>query len=245
MTGPFISILRFDLRAIARDHLLALIVVLITIVISVVFGVGLMRTELGAEPARHWIRYLVILSIISNSGSFGMVFAVLLIEEIETGVRSAIMTTPFPPAQFLLMRTPLLIVLLTMIGTATGWALSFAWDLSALSFPQWVVLALAGALVGPAVMLSLSTFASNRLEAMAMGKFYSWIVTAPILIYMLPTDAWYRHLFMVLPTTPLINAYEAFQNGASVNAYLWLLFGAIYATFLTGLAVHFFLRRQY
>jgi len=243
--NSLIAVLGFDARSLSREQLLGLIVVLLVLGVGVLSFIGWNQADFGVESMRQWIPYLLILSIIANTASFGMVIAVLLIEEVESGVRSAVLTTPFPPATFLIARTLILVVALTITGFVTGLFLDVAWSLQILSPLQWLALSFVTALVGPAVMLSLSAVAANRLEAMAIGKFYSWIVTAPMLIYFLPLGEWYRHLFLILPTTPMINAFEAFRDDQDVLAYTWLLWGTVYSILLAAIAVRQYINKAY
>lgn len=245
MLNSFTSILSFDIRAIARDRFLLLVILMVTLLFSGLSLLGFMREEIGAEHFQPWIAYLLIMAIIANPASFGMVFGVFLIEEVETKVRAALMTTPFPPVLLLLMRTPLLIIILTVMGLVSGIVMSAAWGVNALSFFQWFAIAVSGAVIGVPIMVSISTFATNRIEAMAIGKFYSAFVIPPILMYLIPLDAWYRVLFLIFPTAPTVHAYEAFRQGSDLIGYLWLLLGFAYTAALTALSVKRYLKKSY
>ena len=100
-------------------------------------------------------------------------------------------------------------------------------------------------MIGPVIMIAMSTFASNRVEALAMGKLFSAITTPPALLYLLPADAWYRLVFLIFPTTPVVHAYEAFRQGSDMTGYLWLVWAVLYAGGLTALAVRRYLRKSY
>lgn len=245
MFKGFFAILSLDVRSVSRDQFLLLVSLMVTILFGGFSLIGYFREAVGADMIQQWIPYVLILSIITNPASFGMVFGVFLIEEVETKVRAALMTTPFPPILFVLMRTPLLIILLTTMGLGIGVVMSATWGVNELSFAQWFLISAAGAVIGVPIMISISTIASNRIEAMAMGKFYSAFVIPPILMYLLPADAWYRMLFLVFPTAPVINGYEAFRQGSDSAAYAWLSLGLVYAAVLTAFSMRRYLRKSY
>ena len=245
MLGSLTAILSFDARSIARDQFLLLVVLIVATLFGGLSLVGYMREDVGASVIQPWIPYVLVLAIIANPASFGMVFGVFLIEEMETKVRAALMITPFPPVLFLLMRTPLLILFLTATGLVAGISLSAAWEVSELTLFQWFAVSVSGAFIGVPVMISISTIASNRIEAMASVKFYSAFVIPPILMYLLPSEAWYRMLFLIFPTAPTVHAYEAFREGSDNAAYLWLLLGFVYAAVLTAFSIRRYLRKSY
>jgi len=245
MLRSFSAILAFDVRSISRDQFLLLIILMVATLFGGFSLVGYFREGLGASGIQQWIPYVLILSIIANPASFGMVFGVFLIEEVETKVRAALMTTPFPPILLVMMRTPILIILLTILGLGVGTVISAAWGVDELSLAQWLLISFSGAVIGAPVMISISTIATNRIEAMAMGKFYSAFVIPPMLMYLLPVDAWYRALFLVFPTTLIVHAYEAFRQGSDSVAYGWLILGLAYTAALTTFSVRRYLQKSY
>tara|TARA_R110002072_G_scaffold205996_3_gene363773 strand:- start:155 stop:910 length:756 start_codon:yes stop_codon:yes gene_type:complete len=241
----FAAIMQFDIRLIARDQLLLLIVIMIAVIVAALTLAGHYRAGLGLEGFGQWLPYFLILAVISNPASYGMVFGLLLVEEVETRVRSALLITPVGPVWFVLMRTPLLVVMLTLIGFGMGYGIGTAWGFDALSGVQWLAISAVTAMIGPAIMILMSTFASNRVEALAMGKLFSAITTPPVLLYLLPDDAWYRVAFLIFPTTPVLHAFEAFRQGADVSGYQWLIWAILYAIGLTALAVRRYLAKSY
>ena len=245
MARVFLSVLTFDLKTIARDQFLYLLLFIIVFFYGLFAVIGVNREALGVEDWRQWIPYILILSIITNPSSFGMLFGFVLIEEVETRVRAALLTTPVAPIVMLAMRTPLTIVMLTITALGLVAVMNSAWGApAALALHQWFALSLLAAYVGAVVMVSVATVAGNRVEALALGKFYSGLTAPPALLYLLPADAWQRHLFVVFPTTPIVNAYEAFRQGAD-GGWAWLAGGAAYATLLMALVVRRYLRKSF
>ncbi|MEL7486727.1 MAG: hypothetical protein AAGJ87_05860 [Pseudomonadota bacterium] len=246
MVRRLVSVIAFDMRAVLRDQFMYLLLLIIGVLYGLFAGVGMNREALGVAGLTQWIPYVLILSIITNPSSFGLLFGFLLIEEVETKVRAALMTTPVPPLALLAMRTPLTIVVLTATALLLVASLNAAWGRPvALAFHQWLALAVSAAFIGAAVMISISTLASDRVAALALGKFYSGLTAPPALLYLAPPDAWWRPLFLFFPTTPIVKAYDSFRAGASAAAWAWLAFGVLYVGVLTAFAARRYLRKSY
>jgi len=143
------------------------------------------------------------------------------------------------------MRMPLVWVTLTLSALFLALAINASWQAVRLDWSQWLGLCLTAAFIGPAVMISIASFASNRVEALALGKVCGVFTAPALLLYLTPADAWYRWLFFVFPTAPIIEAYEAFRDGAERAGWLWLLWGALYIAALISLSVRIYLRRSY
>lgn len=238
------SLFKFDARSVARDQFAFLVLLVVVVFFGGFAIVGFYRDALGLSFVQQWLPYILILAIISNPASYGMVFSLLLIEEIETRVRAALLVTPVSRTILILMRTPLIILTLALIGFGSTMAISTVWDVTVITAHQWALLSISTALLGPMIVISMSTIASNRVEAMALGKFYSALVNPPILLYLLPADAWYRALFLVFPTTPIVKAFDAFREGADIEAMMWLGWGWVYALVLTGLVIRHYLKKS-
>ncbi len=232
-----LSIVPFDLKNVLRDELLYLIIAVTGVFLAAIAFVGFNADALGAAGLRPFMKYLTIFALMALPVNFGLVFGLLLIEETETGARAALATTPAAPAVLALWRTPIAAFMVFALGWFYVLALNVAWDGPPLSRLQWGGVIVCAAALTPWVTLSLSTLASTRIEALALGKAYSAITGPPILLYLTPPDALWRHLFLLFPTTPMLKAYDAFLAGADRAAVLWIAWGLAYAALLTFLAV--------
>lgn len=240
-----VTILAFDLRSLARDSLLPTIALLLSVFLGAIAVIGFNRESLGLEFLAPWVPYFVLFSLLTNVSTFGMLFGLILVEEVETGTRAALMVSPVPAARLVLLRTPWLLLLLVVLPPAAAYGIGYAWDVAVFAFVHWVVLAAVVAPLGAAIMISISTFAANRVEALALGKLYGAFTAPPILLAVFPEDAWYRYLLQVLPTAPVVEAFEALEAGRTQSAYLWLLWATIYIALAVFASVRRFVRRSY
>jgi len=240
-----LSMLSFDLRTLLRDHLLAMVAGL-SAIFMVGFGIaGLYRVELGIEHWQPFVPYVLIMFLISNVATYGMLFGLVFVEEVETRARAALMVVPMNPAYQAGLRTVSVLIWLIVQPVLFAWVFSSGWDAVPFGFFEWLALCVALAPLGAVFMIILSTVASNRVEALAMGKFFSSATIPPMLLYLIQDDAWYRALFFVFPTTPAVYAFEAFRAEQSGYAFTWLLLGVAYALGLGVLVMRRFLRKSY
>lgn len=240
-----LSVLPFDLRNVLRDDLLVLIVAMTGVFLGVVAWAGVNAEGLGIQSAQPFMQYVIIFALMSTPVNFGLIFGLMLIEEVETGARAALLTTPTSASLLALLRTPPAAFITFLMGMLYVAAINPPWNAAALSIWQWVALIAAAAALTPAIMISISTFASTRIEALALGKAYSAMTGPPILLYLAPPDAWWRALFLIFPTTPMIKAYDAFRADADLAALAWLGWGFVYVGALTWLALRRFVRLSY
>ncbi|MEM8985741.1 MAG: hypothetical protein AAGC95_03370 [Pseudomonadota bacterium] len=243
--GATMSILRFDAHILLRDNFLTVVAGLTGLILVAFAAVGVFRDTLGVSHFQPWIAYVLIMFLITNVSTYGMLFGLVFVEEVETRVRAALMTTPAPPAYLTLLRTLSVFIWLIVQPFVFAALASAAWGATPLRAWQWGVLCAALAPLGAVFMTVLSTVAANRVEALAMGKFFSIATAPPMLLYLLPPDAWYRHLFLIFPTTPAVKAFEALRAGASGVATAWVLWGVVYAVILLVWAVRRHIRRSY
>ncbi len=241
----FFSILMLDLRSLVRDQFLFMVFLIAAVAVGLIMVAGVNKQAWGIVHLTQWIPYVIIFSIITNPSSFGMMFGLPLIEEAETRVRAALLVAPLPPVQMILMRMPLVWVALTCVALFLAVGVNSTWQAVELAWFEWLALCVAAAFIGPVAMIVISALASNRVEALALGKFIG-VMTAPgALLYLTPPDALYRWLLFVFPTAPIIEAYEAFRAGASGAAWLWLGWAMLYIAALIALSVRLYLRRSY
>ncbi|MEM7663123.1 MAG: hypothetical protein AAF292_12825 [Pseudomonadota bacterium] len=240
-----LAILSFDLRTLRRDGFLATVAGLSALLMIGIAIIGVYREDLDVEHLQTWIPYLIIMFLVSNVGTYGMLFGLVFVEEVETRVRAALMVVPVPPVELALLRTANVFLWLIVQPVLLSVILAAGWDLVQVSVFDWFLLCLSLAPLGAVFMIVLSTVASNRVEALAMGKFFSAATIPPMLLYIIADDAWYRHLFLVFPTAPAVHAFEALRAESATAAMTWMIVGAMYALILGALSMRQYVRKSY
>ena len=243
--NPAFSILRFDAMTLARDNFLAVIAGITAILVAVFALAGLYRHELGIDHFQPFVRYFVLIFLVSNVATYGMMFGLIFVEEVESRVRAALMIAPVHAAYLTILRTSSVMVWLTIQPFLFTALVATLWGAVSFGIWPWLALSIALAPLGAVFMIALSTLAANRVEALAFGKFFSMLTLPPMALFLLPAQAWYNFLFLIFPTTPTIYAFNAFEAGEPLTAMLWLLWGMIYSLALIALATRRYIRHSY
>lgn len=240
-----ISVLKADRRTLLRDRFL-IVVAIFTVLFLLGFGIaGIYRDALEITYIQPWVPYILIVFLISNTGTYGMLFGLVFIEEVETRVRAALMVLPINAAYLTITRTLTVVIWLIIQPFILVAGVALAWNAVPFGFIEWLMLCFVLSPLGAVFMVILSTIASNRVEALAVGKFFSIATTTPMLLYLFPAEAWYNHLFLVFPTTPIIHAYEAFRVHETGLAIAWLVGGFIYVMLLLAWATRRYIQKSY
>lgn len=240
-----LSLIGFDIRTLLRDHLLAVIAGVTIVMFMSIALAGHYREALGISHLQPYVPYLLIVFLISNVGTYGMLFGLVFVEEVETRARAALMVVPMPLVHQTLIRTTSVMIWLVLQPIVFVTFVAAGWQAVPFGIFEWFLLCAALAPLGAVFMIVISTVASNRVEALAMGKFFSSVTVPPMLLYLIAEGVWYRQLFLIFPTTPAIHAFEAFRAENSSLAMIWLLVGLIYAVVLWAIAMRWFASKSY
>ncbi len=237
-----LTILSFDARNLIRDRLLFNLVCVMTFVVIGLSAAGIFRQELGIADFAPWVPYLIILFLITNPGTYGLMFGLGLVEEVETQVRQALLLTPVNAVMLIGLRTLVVLVWLIAQGWAFAVCVSTAWGVTALGSVNWLTLSILVSPLGAVLMILTATFAKNRIEALAMGKAFS-VATAPaILSYLVPDQSWFKTLFWIFPTTATVEVFNAIKDESETHATIWISIGSVYVTALilivSGIYIH-------
>jgi hypothetical protein len=167
-----------------------------------------------------------------------------MVDENDTGVRNALAVTPVRPTTLILTRTVVAAAWLCVWPALTMTIMNAAWQAIDLPLLQWAALILSLALLTPALALAIPVLASDKVEALAVFKGLTFVTLAPLAMYFVTADAWYRYLFLLSPTAWAVQALETFLDGSTAG-YLWAGGGGAYALLLLAGAIHFFRRSVY
>jgi fluoroquinolone transport system permease protein len=164
MTSAPAALLRADVRRVARDPLLALLS-LLPLGLAVAFSLN--RDRLVAVlPGSFDLRLITALLLLLTPMMFGLVYGLVLLEERDEGVLTAIAVTPLGRTGFLRRRmtAPFAWTLLASL------AIAFLTSRGAMSHAVLGAAALLAGLQAPMLALFVSAFAGDRVQGMALAK---------------------------------------------------------------------------
>lgn len=236
------SILKLDLRGVARDNVMVLNIGLSVAVMIVITIVGVFKS--GTSWA-EWFPFLLILSVLTGPPAYGFLFGLLMVDERDMGVRAALAVTPVPAIQMLVVRTLTSIILMIVWPLITIYVMNATWQAIDLPFGSWLALVCMLSLVAPLTALAVATYATNKVEAMALFKGINMVAIIPLALYFLPAEAFYRYLFLVLPPAWGVFAFDSLLVGDQAGALAWLAGGAVYLLALLLITVRAYVRSTY
>lgn len=240
MTAVF-SILRLDWKGITRDQVLALNASVSLVIALVICAIGLLR---GDDPAwARWFPPMLALSLLTGPLAWGFLFGLLMVDEKDSGVRSALAITPVSPDRMLLVRSLFSTALMIAWPLVSLSAMNAAWHGVSLSLLQWVPLVTVLSLGAPLTALTVASAANNKVEAMALFKGLNFMALAPLALFLIPADASWRWLFFVLPSTWGLEAFEALRAGRPATG--WLLGAGVFHAALLAIALRAYTRAVY
>ncbi|MBX7102250.1 MAG: hypothetical protein K1X89_31325 [Myxococcaceae bacterium] len=235
-----ISILRLDWKGITRDQVLALNASVSVAVAFIICVIGLLRAD---DPAwARWFSPMLALSLLTGPVSWGFLFGLLMVDEKDSGVRSALAVTPVTPERMLLVRSLFSTGLMVVWPLLSVSAMNAAWRGVPLSLQQWVPLVGVLSLGAPLTALTVAA-ASNKVEAMALFKGLNFLSLTPLALFLVPAEASYRRLFLVLPSTWGFEAFAALRAGRPATG--WLLGAAAFHLVLLAIALRAYTRAVY
>lgn len=240
--SSFVSILNLDARGVMRDNVMLINIGLSVAVVAVITCLGLQKSELGLE---RWFPMLVAISLVTNPGTSGFLFGMLMVEEKDSGVSRALSVVPMRTVSFLAARSVICTALMIVWPVAAIYVMNITWQELPLSSIQVIVIAFSVAFFAPFVALVIPAFAGNKVEALGIFKGLSYIAIVPLALYFTPIDAWYRTVFLISPTAWCVFCFDAFRDGVSVEGYLWGLGGVAYNGILLALAIRHYLVKTY
>lgn len=240
MTAVF-SILRLDWKGITRDQVLALNASVSLAMALVICVIGLLR---GDDPVwARWFPPMLALSLLTGPVSWGFLFGLLMVDEKDSGVRSALVITPVSPNRMLLVRSIFSTALMIAWPLVSLSAMNAAWHGVSLSLLQWVPLVTVLSLGAPLTALTVAAAASNKVEAMALFKGINFLALTPLALFLIPAEASWRRVFLVLPSTWGLEAFDALRAGRSAAG--WLLGAVVFHVLLLAIALRGYTRSVY
>jgi len=235
--GPVLAFLRLDATNVRRDSLLS-VVLTSPVLLALVLRWGYPAAERwatavhGFDLAPHRGLLLALLVVVHVAFIFGMLGALLVLDDADDRSLLALRVTPVTLAGYLGYRT-------AAVAVATALGLVIAVPLAGLvngpPVEVWPALALTAA-CAPLVTLITLVAASNKVEGMAVIKLLGLPVYLPVLTWVV--DAPWTWALAIIPTYWPVRALQAGLEGR-IDAVA-LTGGTVYVA-----AVFVLLRRRY
>lgn len=168
----------------------------------------------------------------------GFVVAMMILDEKDDGVLSAIRVLPISPAAFLAYR----LFMATLIGLVFAFGMLYFSGLTTLTVLPALMAALLFSLISPAVVLFMSTFGDNKVEGLAMYKGINLVLLLPIVSFFVP-DGW-RYAFGFIPDFWSFYLVEALTVHHPLS-WLYLTGGILTHLLLIGILYVQFKRRVF
>ena len=238
-----LSLARNDLFNLRRDPLLiylALVPWLMVLLVRLaVPGLTLWLQEVyGVDLAPYYPLIVSFFFIMEIPMIIGVIMGLLLLDERDDGVITALGVTPVSGLRFVRYRLELMIGLsavhVLICAPLTGLVPPAAW-------PRLVPIALLCSLFAPLLALIMAVFAGNKLEGLALMKALGVLLVGPVAAYFIRSE--WRLVLGLLPSYWWARAYWAMERSGEMWACLGI--GTVYhAALILWLARRFRRRAQ-
>ncbi|MHA6298149.1 hypothetical protein [Devosia sp. CAU 1758] len=232
--NQILTVIRHDIVSITRDSVMINIVVMLFVLAA---AAATLR-HMGVYP-EYWHNTQLLLLLTYMPG-MGYLFAMLIVDELDSGVNQALLVSPASVMGVLWARVamPTLFVIL--------YAFLFIYSARAIDLPfvQWLLPVLTLSLAVSWVTLLVPAISRDKVQALGLFKILNLYVAIATVGLFIPQDAWYRPVLWLTPASWALNGIEAFVAGNGGTGYAWSAGGLVFFGLLVAHAAWLYLRRQ-
>lgn len=232
--SPLLSLAAQDLTSIRRDQVLRNVIALMLLMAA---GAAVIRA-LGHFPG--WWVDIQLLLLLGYMPGMGYLTAVLIVDEMDSGVDRALGVSPLSRGHVLALR----IAMCLLFVLSYGLAMVLVTRMIALPLIQWLPPLLALSLASVWTTITVPALSRDKVQALGLFKALNLYVQIAALYLFIPQDAWYARLLLASPATWSVKSILAFIDGSVAAGYLWALGGAVFWLALIAVSVAAFRRRQ-
>ncbi|OEH94348.1 hypothetical protein [Bacillus solimangrovi] len=230
-----------DVKSIRRDSLLVYVLFmpfLIVIMLRVLMPVAdrFFAEQYGIDVNEYTALILSFFFVLQVPLIFGLVFGFLILDERDENTLLALRVTPLSMKVYMSYRMgSIFLFTLFYILLLLPFTRVYRIEL----FIDTLLIVLLSGLFSLFVLLFLATFASNKVEGLALMKGLGILFLGPIASYFI-TSNW-QYMFGILPTYWPVKAFWEMWDGESY--WFSLLIGGIYFTFLNWVMFKRFIKK--
>lgn len=181
--------------------------------------------------------YILIVASLQTSILYGFVSSFVILEEKDEQVIQAIRILPLSTEWFIIMR----LLFSTCISFISAFLMIRLGGIENIHIPYALILSFMYALIAPIITLTVSTFAKNKVEGLALFKGVDLILLLPIVSFFL--DDFWQFAFYIFPT---FWVYSAFNNTINdTSSLLYFIIGIGYSSTLIVILTLFFKKKVF
>lgn len=232
--SPLIRLAAHDLSSIRRDHVLVNVVGLMLVILAAAVALRVMGYF------SEWWATIQILLLIAYMPAMGYLSAMLIVDELDSGVHRALRVTPLSYGHVLMLRSATCILFVLSYGLV----MVLGTRMIELPLAQWLPPLLALSLSSVWMTTTVPAFSRDKVQALGLFKVLNlYVGTAALLLFLSP-DSWYAQLLLLSPAAWSVKSLLAFIDGAEATGYYWALGGFVFWGILIAISLTTLQRRQ-
>ncbi|MGF1473365.1 MAG: ABC transporter permease [Rubrobacteraceae bacterium] len=232
-----------DLKSIFRDSLLIYMLIIPPIMVLAVrlilpWLTGRLAESFGFDLVPYYPMLLSFFFVLQLPLVFGLLVGLLILDERDDDTLTALRVTPISITGYALYRGGAAILLSTLYVIL---ALPLTGLMPLTVLPALIPIALVSGIMAPLFGLVLATFASNKVEGLALMKALGIFLLGPLAAYFIGSN--WQLLLGILPTYWPAKAFWVASDGGNYIPYF--LVGAAYNLFLLALLLTRFQKKVF
>ncbi|MBX9846532.1 MAG: hypothetical protein K2Z80_32465 [Xanthobacteraceae bacterium] len=232
--SPFLSLATHDLASIRRDQVLRNVIGLMLLMVAIAAVVR----AFGYFPD-WWINIQLVL-LLGYMPGVGYLSAVLIVDEMDSGVERALRVSPLRRSHALAVRMAMCVLFVLSYGLV----MVLVTRMIALPLMQWLPPLLALSLASVWTTITVPALSRDKVQALGLFKALNLYVQIATLYLFIPQDTWYAQLLLASPATWSVKSILAFVDGSTAAGYLWASGGIVFWVLLITMSVAVFQRWQ-
>jgi len=206
--GKLLNIALSDFKLVFRNPALRIFLIMPVLVLGLVLLLLPYLMEIYPIIAEY-LPYIMMAALMQCSTMFGFIYAMVLIDEKDTGVAKVYGVLPVAQLKFLMNRLFGPVVYSTLFNSI----LLYFQPYLEMSLIEMGFIALLSSLIAPILALLTSTLSKNKMEGMTWFKILNLFVNLPIVAFFFPD---YRYAFGIFPTFWPFQALHEGSLGESI-----------------------------